>query len=98
MALVSSTAILPPITFVCSFPSSHQASCTHTTGMQMPLAQGMERREPPSECVAGGMETHPAAGRLISVDSLSSLLFQLVLEAKPPCDCAPRVWEHGNHW
>lgn len=22
----------------------------------------------------------------------------LVLEAKPPCDCAPRVWEHGNHW
>lgn len=24
--------------------------------------------------------------------------FLLVLEAKPPCDCAPRVWEHGNHW
>lgn len=43
----------------------------------MPLAQGTERREPPSECVAGGMETHPAAGRLISVDSLSSLLFHL---------------------
>lgn len=43
----------------------------------MPLAQGMEQREPPSECVAGGMETHPAAGTLISVDSLSSLLFHL---------------------
>lgn len=43
----------------------------------MPLAQGMEQREPPSECVAGGMETHPAAGTLTSVDSLSSQLFHL---------------------
>lgn len=43
----------------------------------MPLAQGMEEREPPSECVAGGMETHPAAGTLSSVDSLSSLLSHL---------------------
>lgn len=43
----------------------------------MPLAQGMEQREPPSECVPGGMETHPAAGTLISVPSLSSLLSHL---------------------
>lgn len=60
----------------------------------MRLAQVGERREPPNEYVAGGIETHPAAGRLISVDSLSSL--SLVLDAKPLCDCAPRVWEHGN--
>ena len=43
----------------------------------MHLAEVMERREPPSEYAAGGIETHPAAGRLISVDSLSSLLFHL---------------------
>lgn len=43
----------------------------------MPLAQGMEQREPPSECVAAGMETHPAAGTLPPVESLSSLLFHL---------------------
>jgi len=45
--------------------------------MQMHLAQVMERREPPSEYAAGGIEPHPAAGRLISVDFFSSLLFHL---------------------
>lgn len=45
--------------------------------MQRYLAQVMERREPPSDYAAGGTETHPAAGRLISVDSLSSPLFPL---------------------
>lgn len=45
--------------------------------MQMHLAQVMEGTEPPSEYVVDGTETHPAAGRLFSVDPLSALLFHL---------------------
>lgn len=67
----------PPLTFVLSSPSSHQTSCPHATGMQMPLAPVMERSEPSSEYGAGGMGTHPAAGSLVSVGSFSSLLFLL---------------------
>lgn len=96
MAVVISLPLCLHLFLSASFPSSHQASSTHATSMQMHLAQVMGGREPPSEYVASGMETHPSAGRFRSSGFPFIPTLSLVLEAKPLRAFSPRVWKHVN--